>query len=63
MCFIVIYNTSYIQYILVICIGNMKIIIELNESTVSKVQEMANKDKRSRKKMLEIIVEEGISND
>ena len=38
----------------------MKVIIELNESILEKVQKKADKERRSRKQMLELIIEDSV---
>ncbi len=38
----------------------MKVIIELDESILDKVQKKADKEKRSRKQMLELIIEDAV---
>jgi len=38
----------------------MRIIIELDQSILDKVQKMADKERRSRKQMLELIIERSV---
>jgi len=37
-------------------LNNLKVIIDLDESILDKVQNMADKEERSRKQMLELII-------
>jgi len=40
--------------------NSLKVIIDLDESILDKVQEKADKERRSRKQMLELIIEESV---
>jgi len=40
----------------------MKVLIDLEQSILDKVQKIADKERRSRKQMLELLIEEAVKN-